>query len=54
VTDRMWTPNDLVKYYYLPSPSVYMNYTAFITINTFTPGFSPYIQTLRNDVITRA
>jgi hypothetical protein len=51
IVDRMWTPNDLVKYYYIPVPTLVLNYTAFVTINTFTPGFSPFILTGRNDVI---
>ena len=41
--DKMWTPNDYVKYYYLVPPAVNQNFTASITINSKTLGFQPLI-----------
>lgn len=49
--DRMWTPSDYVKYYYLAPPPLNQNYTASITIATKTPGFQPLVYLLRNDVV---
>jgi hypothetical protein len=49
--DRMWTPSDYVKYYYLAPPPLYQNFTATVSVTTKTPGFQPLIYLLRNDVV---
>jgi hypothetical protein len=47
----MWTPQDLVKYYYLAPPAAVQNYTAQVTITMYTPGFQPMIYVQRNDML---
>lgn len=49
--DRMWTPSDYVKYYFLAPPPLYQNFTATVTITTRTPGYQPMVYLLRNDVV---